>query len=549
MTEGEGWQTWRTVPGLVASGVARFGDAEALVDGDLRLSFAQLAERVEHSTRAAMAAGVEAGDRVAVWAPNVWEWIVAALGALGAGGVLVPINTRFKGGEAGYVLEKSGAKVLLTVNGFLGFDYVGMLRTAMTGDGEAPGGGPVPGLPALEKIVVLRGDAPEGTETWEHYLEALGSIDPADAAARTAAVRPEDLSDIIFTSGTTGRPKGVMVTHAQTLRVFETWSSFVGLTEGDRYLVVMPFFHTFGYKAGWMAALMRGATTVPQAVFDVDEVLRNVEKERISMLPGAPTLYMAILEHPDRSRYDLSSLRLAVTGAAAVPVEMIKRMRTELTFETILTAYGLTECTGTATICRPEDDPETIANTSGRAIPDVEVQVVDDDGHEVPRGEPGEVVVRGYNVMLGYFEDPEQTAEAIDADGWLHTGDIGVMDERGYLDITDRKKDMIIRGGENIYPAEVENLLLGHGGIAQAAVVGVPDERFGEVVLAYVIPRAGAEVDPDEVIEWARANMANYKVPKFVEVVDELPLNASGKVLKFELRDRASAAHAPSDNQ
>ena len=543
MSSDEGWQTWGTVPGLVASGVARFGDAEALVDGDLRLTFAQLAERVEHSTRAAMAAGVEPGDRVAIWAPNVWEWIVAALGALGAGGVLVPINTRFKGGEAGYVLEKSGAKVLLTVNGFLGFDYVGMLRTAMPGDSGGAGTGPVPGLPALEKIVVLRGDAPEGTETWEHYLEAGGAIDPADAAARTAAVRPEDLSDIIFTSGTTGRPKGVMVTHAQTLRVFETWSSFVGLTEGDRYLVVMPFFHTFGYKAGWMAALMRGATTVPQAVFDVDEVLRNVEKERISMLPGAPTLYMAILEHPDRAQYDLSSLRLAVTGAAAVPVEMIKRMRTELTFETILTAYGLTECTGTATICRPEDDPETIANTSGRAIPDVEVLVVDDDGHEVPRGEPGEVVVRGYNVMLGYFEDAEQTAETIDADGWLHTGDIGVMDERGYLDITDRKKDMIIRGGENIYPAEVENLLLGHGGIAQAAVVGVPDERFGEVVMAYVISRAGADVDPAEVIEWARANMANYKVPKFVEVVDELPLNASGKVLKFELRERASAAY------
>ena len=537
MSSDEGWRTWATIPGLVASGVARFGDAEALVDGDLRLTYGQLAERVEHSTRAAIAAGVERGDRVAIWAPNVWEWIVAALGLLGAGGVLVPINTRFKGGEAAYVLEKSGAKVLFTVNGFLDTDYVAMLR----GAGAA--------LPDLEKIVVLRGDAPEGTETWERYLEAGGAVDPAEASARTAAVRPDDLSDIIFTSGTTGRPKGVMVTHAQTLRVFETWSSFVGLTEGDRYLVVMPFFHTFGYKAGWMAALMRGATIVPQAVFDVDKVLANVEAERISMLPGAPTLYMAILEHPDRDRYDLSSLRLAVTGAAAVPVEMIKRMRTELTFTTILTAYGLTECTGTATICRPDDDPETIANTSGRAIPDVEVLVVDDAGAEVPRGEPGEIVVRGYNVMLGYFEDPEQTAEAIDADGWLHTGDIGVMDDRGYLDITDRKKDMIIRGGENIYPAEVENLLLGHGGIAQAAVVGVPDERFGEVVLAYVIPRAGADLDPAGVIEWARANMANYKVPKFVEVVDELPLNASGKVLKFELRERASAAHAPADNQ
>ncbi len=532
MRESLGWQEWGTIPGLVSSGVARFGDAEALVDGDVRLSYAQLAERVEHSTRAAIAAGIERGDRVAIWAPNIHEWVIAALGLLSAGGVLVPINTRFKGTEAAYVLEKSGATALFTVNGFLDTDYVAMLR----GAGAS--------LPALDTIVILRGDAPEGTETWSHYLEAGGSVTPEDAAARAAGVTPDDLSDIIFTSGTTGRPKGVMVTHAQTLRVFETWSRTVGLTEGDRYLVVMPFFHTFGYKAGWMAALMRGATIVPQAVFDVDQVLRNVEAERISMLPGAPTLYQAILEHPDRDRYDLSSLRLAVTGAAPVPVEMLKRMRTELTFRTILTAYGLTECTGTATICRADDDEETISGSSGRAIEDVEVLVVDDHGDEVPRGQPGEVVVRGYNVMLGYFEDPEQTAEAIDADGWLHTGDIGVMDDRGYLDITDRKKDMIIRGGENIYPAEVENLLLGHGGIAQAAVVGVPDERFGEVVMAYVVPRAGADVAPDGVIEWARANMANYKVPRYVEVVDALPMNASGKILKFELRERAASAAA-----
>jgi acyl-CoA synthetase (AMP-forming)/AMP-acid ligase II len=233
---------------------------------------------------------------------------------------------------------------------------------------------------------------------------------------------------------------------------------------------------------------------------------------------------------------------LAVTGAAAVPVEMIRRMREELTFETIITAYGLTEATGTVSACRADDDAETIATTSGRAIPDTEVRVVDDDGNEVPRGEPGEIVVRGYNVMKGYFDDPEETAKAIDAAGWLHTGDIGVMDDRGYLRITDRKKDMFIVGGFNAYPAEIEGMLLRHPAIAQAAVVGVPDERLGEVGYAFVVPRPGATVDPDEVVEWAKGQMANYKVPRAVDVVDALPLNASGKVLKFELRARARAA-------
>src|SRR5947209_4034928 len=271
-----------------------------------------------------------------------------------------------------------------------------------------------------------------------------------------------------------------MTTHAQSLRVFEVWSDIVGLREGDRYLIVNPFFHTFGYKAGILACLMRGATIVPHAVFDAGQVMRRIGEEKITVLPGPPTLYQSILNDPARAQHDLSSLRLAVTGAAVVPVELIKRMHDELTFETILTAYGLTECTGTATMCRASDDAETIANTSGCAIPDTEVRVVDESGSEAPRGEPGEIVVRGYHVMRGYFEEPEQTAEAV-RDGWLHTGDIGVMNERGYVKVTDRLKDMFIVGGFNAYPAEIENALLGHQAVAQAAVVGAPDERPGEV--------------------------------------------------------------------
>ena len=350
---------------------------------------------------------------------------------------------------------------------------------------------------------------------------------------------PDDLSDILFTSGTTGKPKGVMTTHGQNLRVFRVWSDVVGLCADDRYLIVNPFFHGFGYKAGWLAAIMCGATILPQPVFDVPAVLERIGRDRVSVLPGPPTLYQMILAHPDRSRYDLSSLRLAVTGAAAIPVELIHRMRRELTFKTIITGYGLTESTGVVTMCRYDDDPETIATTSGRAIPDIEVRCVNRAGTEVARGEPGEVVVRGYNVMRGYFDDAEATAAAIDADGWLHTGDIGVMNERGYLRITDRIKDMFITGGFNCYPAEIENLMHGNEAIAQVAVIGVPDERLGEVGMAYVVPRPGAAPTPESIIAWCRTHMANYKVPRYVEVVTSLPTNASGKVTKFVLREQA----------
>ncbi len=331
-----------------------------------------------------------------------------------------------------------------------------------------------------------------------------------------------------------------MTTHGQNLRIFRAWADIVDLHEGDRYLIVNPFFHGFGYKAGWLAAIMCGATILPQQTFDVAAVLERIGRDRVTVLPGPPTLYQMILNHPDRGRYDLSSLRLAVTGAAAIPVELIYRMRRELTFKTIITGYGLTESTGVATMCRYDDDPETIATTSGRAIPDVEVRCVDQSGVEVPRGQSGEVVIRGYNVMKGYFDDPAATAEAIDADGWLHTGDVGVMDERGYLRITDRIKDMFITGGFNCYPAEIENIMLTNPAIAQVAVIGVPDERLGEVGMAFVVPASGQRPAPESIIAWCREHMANYKVPRFVGIVDALPMTASGKVTKFVLRERAA---------
>jgi len=274
-------------------------------------------------------------------------------------------------------------------------------------------------------------------------------------------------------------------------------------------------------------------------------VMARVDEERITMLPGPPAIYQTILDHPELGRFDLSTLRLAVTGSAAVPVEMIRRMREELTFKTIVTGYGLTETTGIATMCRHDDPIETISTTAGRAIPGVEVQLIDEDGAPVATGAPGEVVVRGYNVMRGYFNDPGATAATIDDEGWLHTGDVAVMDEQGNVRITDRIKDMFIVGGFNAYPAEIEGMMLRHPAVGQVAVVGVPDHRMGEVGMAFVVPRPGTEVTPDELIAWCREEMANYKAPRYVELVDELPLNASGKVLKFQLRERAAAALAP----
>jgi len=514
----------QSIPALVQGAAQRFGAASAIEDGEIRLSFRELAEAGLMAGRAFRAAGLQAGDRAAIWAPNFSEWILAAIGLQSAGGVLVPLNTRLKAGEAAYVLQNSGAKMLCTVSDFLGVDYAAEIRKQ--------------DIPSLEKVITFRGQS-AGAETWEDFLATSSEVPVETIEAQIAAIGPDDLSDILFTSGTTGKPKGVMTAHGQNLRAFEAWSGCVGLREGDRYLIINPFFHAFGYKAGWVSAILRGATILPQITFDVEEVLRRIEPDRITMLPGPPTIYQSILSHPDLAKHDISSLRLAVTGAAAIPVELINQMRQDLGFETVITGYGLTETCGIVSMCREGDAAETIATTSGRAIDGVEVRLVDSEGRDVPTGEPGEVIVRGYNVMRGYFANPEETEKTIDKDGFLHTGDIAVADADFNLRITDRIKDMFIMGGFNCYPAEIENALYDSGYAAQVAVIGVPDERMGEVGMAFLVAAPGKEVSADIVRDWSRENMANYKVPRYIEIVDELPVNASGKVTKFVLREQA----------
>jgi HIP---CoA ligase len=520
---------WPSIPAMARDAV-RFGDAVAVVDGGRRIAFVDLVADARRVTGALLATGFEPGERAAIWSPNRYEWLVAALGILGAGGALVPVNTRFKGEEVRYILERSGARVAFTVGEFLGTDYAATLAGLRSE------------LPSLSTVVEFD-TSRESDHSLRDFQAAGDRVDDAVIDARIDAVSGDDVSDVLFTSGTTGAPKGVLMTHAQTLRQFSDWCDMAGLVEGDTYMIVNPFFHMFGYKAGCLASLMRGATIIPKPVFEVDDLLRTVAEESVTVFPGPPTVYQSILDHPDRDRYDLSSLRLAVTGAADIPVELIRRMHEELPFRLIVTGYGLTEA-GTVTATGPDDDFETIATTVGRARPGLEIRVAGDDGAELPVGDAGELLVRGYSVMRGYLDDPDATSATVDADGWLHTGDLATVDARGCLRIVGRIKDMFIVGGFNAYPAEIENLLLAHPAVARAAVVGMPDARLGEVGMAFVVVLPGATLEPDELIAWSRDAMANYKVPRAVELVDELPVNAAGKVEKETLRARAAARKA-----
>lgn len=526
-----------TVPALLTDKSA-LGAHPAIIDGDVVISYADLHDRVRAVARGYLAQGIRPGDRIGLWAPNRHEFILAMLGAQYVGVAVVPLNTRYTGHEAAEILARSRATGLVLADGFLGKSYSTALRQAAAERGSD--GDVFPGLPHLRAAVTLDGDSDGGLIAWTDLLTAGEAVAEKQLTDAADAVSPDDVMDVLFTSGTTGVPKGVLTAHRQTLAVSRAWALGAELVADDRYAIVNPFFHGFGYKAGMISSLMAGATIYPLAVFDADALLELIQSARITVLPGVPTIFTSLLDHPRLKEYDLSSLRFSIAGATAAPATLFHDMVNTLGFSTVAQAYGLTECV-VATMSRPGESLEHAAQTTGPAVSGTEIRIVDAEGRSVGADVDGEILLRGDSVMLGYFEDQEATDAVIDAEGWFHTGDVGRLDEHGCLKITDRLKDMFIVGGFNVYPAEVENVLRKHPAVNESAVIGVEDPRLGTVGRAYVLLLHNAEPRPDaaDLEAFCRTHLANFKVPREYVFVEDFPRNAPGKILKSELRTHA----------
>ena len=516
-----------TIPALLRDAAALYKDRAALSSStDGAISYRDLDRRADDVARAMIADGAVPGDRAAIWAPNMWEWVAATVGIQRAGGVMVPLNTRLKGGEVADIIRRGKVSRLFVIGDFLGRSYPEMLRD------EA--------VPDLRRTIVLRGMPQQlgrGEEGWDGFIARGSSTSDAALAEREAGVKPDTLADIMFTSGTTGAPKGALFDHRRSLGGGRAWATISRQNADDRYCVFGPFSHNASYKAGWVAGLMTGSTVYWPDAYDAVSILDLVATNRISVMPAPPTVFQEVLGHPNWRDWDISSYRFLSTGATVVPIELIKRLRAETTITEITTGYGMTECAGSATHTRPGDPVERVAYTVGMAIEGTELMVVGPDGRAVPTGEAGEVLIRDAKLLIEYLDNPEATRATLDADGWLRSGDVGMLDSAGYLKLTDRLKDMYIVGGFNVYPAEIEKQMSGLPGIHQSAIIGVPDQRLGEVGHAFIVRSAGSTITAEEVIGWSKANLANYKVPRGVTFVDALPMNATGKVIKFALRE------------
>ncbi|WP_010138693.1 AMP-binding protein [Oceanicola sp. S124] len=518
MLESQSW-TFTTLPACCARAAEVYGDSPYIEDGGVTLSFRDFDAERRRFAKALIASGIEAGDRIMIMAPNCANWLIAAMGAASAGAIMIPVSTRFRSAEIEDLALRGGAKLVVSVGQFLDRHFPDLLNDKVRAQ--------------LNEVVVL--DNAGSDTAWADFMARAEDVEDAELAAREAALTPETICDILFTSGTTGRSKGVMYAHQQFLRVVAAWTERVGMRRGDRTLVIPPFFHAFGYRGGAIGSLIVGATVLPHQAYDPGEVLARVGAERVSVIPGPPAIFQGMLNHPGFEDTDRSSLRLGITGGAVIPSILVERMKTDLGCEGVCNGYGLTECGGYGTMCHTSDPIEVVAKTAGTPMPGVEIAVFGEDGTQLPQGETGEIRIRGYIVMQGYFDDPEATAATIDAEGWLHTGDVGRFDDAGNLVVEDRLKDMYITGGFNCYPAEIERMLSNHPAIGQVAVIGIPDARMGEVGKAFVVLRPGQSATEAEIIAWAREQMANYKVPRVVEIRAALPVSAQGKVLKREL--------------
>jgi fatty-acyl-CoA synthase len=501
--------------------VARFPDRPALVSRaqEARFTYAELDAAVDAVASGLLRAGIGAGDRVGIWAPNCSEWVLVQYATAKVGAILVNVNPAYRSHELEYVLRQSGVRLLFSASAFKTSDYAAMVEEV------------APGLDSLERTVFVDRDE------WREF--AGGAVDREAIAARMASLSFDDPINIQYTSGTTGFPKGATLSHHNILNNGFFVTELLRLTERDVTCLPVPFYHCFGMVMGNLGTLAHGGCVViPAPAFDPGATLEAIATEGVTSLYGVPTMFIAMLGHEDFDAFDLSSLRTGIMAGSPCPIEVMKKVVERMHMEEVSIAYGMTETSPVSTQTRLDDSLERRVGTVGRVGPHVEVKVIDPATRlVVERGVAGELCTRGYSVMLGYWEDPERTAEAVDAAGWMHTGDLATMDGEGYLNIVGRSKDMVIRGGENVYPREIEEFLYTHEDVSDVAVVGVPDERYGEELCAWVIARPGATLDDDGVREYCRGRLAHFKVPRYVLFVEEFPMTVTGKVQKFKMRE------------
>jgi len=520
-----------SIGGALTAAAERWPEAEAMVDGTRRWTFRQYRADADDVAKGLIAARIGPGERVVIWAPNSADVAIAAMAIYSTGATVVPLNTRLTGYEAAELVRRAKPRAIFTVGDFLGRNYVGELSAH--------------GIPKLiPRIVTLAGTHPAASGLAD-FVQTGRAVADAELSERAAAVGPDDISDIMFTSGTTGAPKGAMLRHGASIRGYTDYGATLGLRPGDRMVGIPPFFHTFGLKGIVLTAILYGAAILPVATFDAPGLADLIERERATVLQGSPTIFFGLLDDPRVNAGQLGSLRVAGPGAMGMSPSGYARIRDEMGINEFSPGYALTESHAVGTRVFWSDDFETASTTSGRPSSGMEFRIVNGDGAEVQAGAEGEILIRGYNVMSGYFEDPAATAETIDAGGWLHTGDIGRFDRAGRLTVTDRKKDMFLVGGFNTYPAEIERIIGEHAQIAEIAVIGVPDQRLGQVGLAFVVPHDWGRFDLGEVERFAHERLANYKRPRYWRIVDRLPRNASGKIQKFALREQAAATPEP----
>ena len=531
----------KTVGQIVREQAQLYPAQEAYIypEHGIRKTYQELDAETNELAKAFIGMGIEKGEHVAIWSDNKREWLLSQYATGKMGAVLVTVNTNYQAAELEYLLKQSDATTLILDEGFKGTSYIDIIRKICPELAGNDKGNLVSGaFPHFKRVILMTEREEEGMFTWSELMAHAADVTDQQLEERFRLLEPEDVINIQYTSGTTGFPKGVMLTHNNVVNNGKLIGDFMKLTERDRVCIPVPFFHCFGCVLGTLAAVTHGSAMILLEQFDPLRVLQAVQDEKATALHGVPTMFIAELNHPSFKKFDTSTLRTGIMAGSVCPAEVMKRVIEDMGASEITICYGQTESSPVITQTKTDDPFEKRVSTVGKPHPHVEVKLIDPvTGEEVETGMPGELCTRGYHVMKGYYKNEEATHAAIDEEGWLHTGDIAVMDADGYLDITGRIKDMVIRGGENIYPKEIEEFLYTHPGISDVQVVGVPDSKYGEELMAWVIPKEGAKLDAEAVRAFCTGKISYHKIPKYIEFTDEYPMTASGKVQKFKLRE------------